>query len=206
MLDFDSAYTPSYPYQYHDVEHYIPFPAVSTSPNSPNSYAPLVKSAPTPQIPCPATFVFDPFADEDSSVSSGTGGREREVQRLQKVEFLRQREWMRRVEAWVEGVNSGMTTSQAHPRLPTYTQSPYTLPADTPETYYSSSSSLAARSEPAVEEEPYVIYSTPLPNTPKVAAIPKTAPPPAPPIPTRRTIHSRYSSLSSIREEDEGRL
>jgi hypothetical protein len=59
--------------------------------------------------PGPQSFTFDPFADEDSSTSSVASEREREleVQRLNRIEFLRRREWMRRVVAWVDGISHG---------------------------------------------------------------------------------------------------
>jgi hypothetical protein len=62
------------------------------------------------------SFTFDPFADEDSSTSSAASERERElvVQRMHRIEFLRRREWMRRVVAWVDGISHD-TVSDAFP-------------------------------------------------------------------------------------------
>ena len=99
-----------------------------TSPYSPPP-VPLGKfaynSPPTPPTPPSASspglqpFTFDPFADEDSSTSSVASERERElvVQRLRRIEFLRRREWMRRVVAWVDGISQD-TVSDTFPSFP----------------------------------------------------------------------------------------
>ncbi|KAN0142102.1 hypothetical protein V8E53_000564 [Lactarius tabidus] len=202
------------------------------SPYSP-PYSPAVggytlKPPLTPPVPTfashsgPQSFNFDPFADEDSSTSSGASERERELeaQRLHRIEFLRRREWMRRVVAWVDGISHGMSAHSPGP----YKYTPPRESADVPTLYYSSSPSLAGRSDE--EEEPYVIYSTPLPgNTspsltspspspspPAAMTVPlapiytPAAPPPnipPPQAPSSRRIHGRMRSLSSIREEDE---
>ena len=99
--------------------------------------------------------------------------------------------------------------------------------ADSPTLYYSSSPSLASRSDE--DDEPYLIYSTPLPGTsqpspPLLPPSPSPSPPvskpvapapaytpaiplphisPPPQAPSSRRIHGRMRSLSSIREEDE---
>ena len=102
-------------------------------------------------------------------------------------------------------------------------------PADVPTLYYSSSSSLNGR--PDEVDEPYVIYSTPLPGSaqpssapPSPSPSPSPSPPglktmasvsvytppvpqphipPPPQAPSSRRTHGRMRSLSSIREEDE---
>lgn len=174
-----------------------------------------------------------------------------EVQRHQKVEFLRQREWMRRVVAWVDHVNSGIvcvpllshlspanfgspspTTSTLVDRtvLPIlqadhhhyfYTPSPS---APAPDTLYYSSKE-PEPDLPLFDEEPYLIYSTPVPNStssqtsfgisgyipsspvsiPFPNPVPSMSPSTIAPVkasPGRR-VHSRVPSLDSIREEDE---
>lgn len=120
MLDFD-PFAPVYSSQVQDsgsLSHLQTMQAdpIPYSPYSP-SPVPLGKFAfnsphtpPTPPFassPGLQPFTFDPFADEDSSTSSTASERERElvVQRLRRIEFLRQREWMRRVVAWVDGIS-----------------------------------------------------------------------------------------------------
>lgn len=134
MLDFDPL-VPVYPSHLQDNDSLLRLkpmqadPFASYSPYSPPSI-PLGKfafnSPPTPPTPPPfasspgsqQSFTFDPFADEDSSTSSAASERERElVQRLRRIEFLRQREWMRRVVAWVDGI-SHETVSDAFPSFP----------------------------------------------------------------------------------------
>jgi hypothetical protein len=126
-----------------------------------------------------------------------------------------------------------------YPQTPTLSPSPtsssksahspgpykYTPPreaADVPTLYYSSSPSLAGRSDE--DDEPYVIYSTPLPGNTFASPSPSPSPPaamtvplapiytpaappphipPPPQAPSSRRIHGRMRSLSSIREEDE---
>ncbi|KAI0255660.1 hypothetical protein BJV78DRAFT_691694 [Lactifluus subvellereus] len=176
MLDFDPL-LPAYPpyIQYNDSPFRLQ--AMQADPVAYNSYSPhapalgkiAFKSPPLTPPPAfafnpgPQSFTFDPFADEDSSTSSGASEREREleVQRLRRIEFLRRREWMRRVVAWVDGISHGMTpTSSPSPVLsksdftpasPSYT--PPRDPADVPTLYYSSSSSLTGRSDEV--DEPY---------------------------------------------------
>ncbi|KAI0270480.1 hypothetical protein BC834DRAFT_967267 [Gloeopeniophorella convolvens] len=220
MLDFDPPSLHLLPQRMHPAPLYSTAypsysppplaPALIKQPNSPPAY-------PYASSPAPQPFTFDPFADEDSSTSSGVSERERELeaQRVRRVEFLRHREWMRRVVAWVDGVSHGMT-----PASPPSAKgsSPYKhAPAEAPTLYYSSSSSLAARSDE--DDAPYVIYSTPLPGAPPpppapapvpvpaqyTPAAPQTPIPPPPRAPSARRIHGRVRSLSSIREEDEGR-
>src|SRR6266851_3907532 len=130
MLDFD-PFAPAYPPHLHDNDPAFrlhpmqvdPLPAYN--PYSPPP-APLGKFvlnsplAPPPFASNPAlqsSFTFDPFADEVSSTSSVASEREREleVQRL-RIEFLRRREWMRRVVAWVDGISHG-TVSVKPPRF-----------------------------------------------------------------------------------------
>ncbi|KAF8262470.1 hypothetical protein EI94DRAFT_708696 [Lactarius quietus] len=141
---------------------------------------------------------------------------------------------MRRVVAWVDGISHGMTPtlspSPTSSSKSTHSPGPYkyTPPresADVPTLYYSSSPSLAGRSDEG--DEPYVIYSTPLPTntTPSFAspspspsppaamnvplapiytpAVPPPHIPPPPQAPSSRRIHGRMRSLSSIREEEE---
>ena len=118
-----------------------------------------------------------------------------------------------------------------HPR-PYNSKSNYTPQrdsADSPTLYYSSSPSLASRSDE--DDEPYLIYSTPLPGSAQSSPLvpPSPSPSPSPPVckpvgsapaytpaiplphispppqaPSSRRIHGRMRSLSSIREEDEG--
>jgi hypothetical protein len=106
-----------------------------------------------------------------------------------------------------------------------YNYTPQRDSADSPTLYYSSSPSLASRSDE--DDEPYLIYSTPIPGTsqpspPLVPPSPSPSPPvskpvapaytpatpvphisPPPQAPSSRRIHGRMRSLSSIREEDE---
>jgi len=265
MLDFD-PFAPAYQPHLYDNDPAFRLhpmqvdPLATYNPYSPPP-APLGKFvlnsplAPPPFASNPAalqsSFTFDPFADEVSSTSSVASEREREleVQRL-RIEFLRRREWMRRVVAWVDGISHGTPTqtsltsvvpySQTHPPSPFSTSSnsaptpsprPYNYTpqrdsADSPTLYYSSSPSLASRSDE--DEEPYLIYSTPLPGatqSPLMPPSPSPSPPvskpvapapaytpaiplqhisPPPQAPSSRRIHGRMRSLSSIREEDEG--
>ena len=129
MLDFD-PFAPLYSPHAHDNDHlfrlhamqadplaaYNPYSPPPTAmgkfaPNSP--LTPPSPAPPPPYAPHPALqqhpFTFDPFADEDSSTSSGAS--ELEVQRLRRIEFLRRREWMRRVVAWVDGISHGTVSS-----------------------------------------------------------------------------------------------
>jgi hypothetical protein len=122
MLDFD-PFVPSYPHHPHDNDPLSRFHAMQVqadplayNPYSPPPTAALAKFVVNSPLAPPSThhpalqhsFTFDPFADEDYlSTSSGASEREREleVQRLRRIEFLRRREWMRRVVAWVDGVS-----------------------------------------------------------------------------------------------------
>ena len=120
MLDFD-PFAPVYPPHVQDNDSLFRFKAMQADPILPtySPYSPLAlgkyayNSPPTPPTPPSASspglqsFTFDPFADEDSSTSSVASERERElvVQRLRRIEFLRRREWMRRVVAWVDGIS-----------------------------------------------------------------------------------------------------
>ena len=71
--------------------------------------------SPPPPTP-PNSQHYDPLAYPRSWSNPAIG----ETQRHQKVEFLKQREWMRRVIAWVDNVNSGMVRvpSALFPPLP----------------------------------------------------------------------------------------
>ena len=97
-----------------DLLAYSPY----SPPYSPAGGGYTIKPPLTPPVPVfashpgPQSFNFDPFADEDSSTSSGASEREREleVQRVRRIEFLRRREWMRRVVAWVDGISHGMVS------------------------------------------------------------------------------------------------
>ena len=122
MLDFD-PFAPIYPSHLQDNDSLSRFKAMQADPIPYSPYSPppfpLGKFAynsnspstpPTPpsgSSPGLQSFTFDPFADEDSSTSSVASERERElvVQRLRRIEFLRRREWMRRVVAWVDGIS-----------------------------------------------------------------------------------------------------
>jgi hypothetical protein len=120
MLDFD-PFAPVYPSHVQDNDSLLRFKAMQADPSAYTPYSPppipLGKFAynppstpPTPpsaSSPGLQSFTFDPFADEDSSTSSVASERERElvVQRLRRIEFLRRREWMRRVVAWVDGIS-----------------------------------------------------------------------------------------------------
>jgi len=297
MLGFD-PFAPTYPTHIHDNDSFLRFQPMQADPITFNPYSPsptavgkfalsspLTPSTPTfPSSPAFQSFTFDPFADEDSSTSSGASEREREleIQRLRGIELLRRREWMRRVAAWVDGVSNGTVSESflsflssvlvppfgdcprtAHrtlmsdknclvkkiltwivpnsqtpslspssassksapsPRPYNYTQQSDL--ADSPTLYYSSSQSLGGRSDE--DDEPYLIYSTPLPGTSQHSFVPPS-PSPSPPVhkpvsqapvytpavppphispppqaPSSRRIHGRMRSLSSIREEDEG--
>lgn len=127
------------------------------------------------------------------------------------------------------------TSSNSAPAPPPprpYNSSNYTPQrdsADSPTLYYSSSPSLASREDE--DDEPYLIYSTPLPGSAQSSPLvplspsPSPSPPvskpvgsapaytpaipvphisPPPQAPSSRRIHGRMRSLSSIREEDEG--
>ncbi|KAI0030446.1 hypothetical protein K488DRAFT_72172 [Vararia minispora EC-137] len=172
----------------------LPFPS-----NSPSS---------SPD-PSPASLVFDPFADDSDSAAS-SDSRSDAARHLHNVELLRQHERMHRVVAWVDGVNYGHGYGLKAP-APVKNAFYTPQPADTPFVYYSSS---APSVSTCSDDEPYLIYSTPLPG----AAAPAPAPPPAPrrhhapakslSVPALRAAsraHRRYVSLSSIREEDESR-
>ncbi|KAH9979621.1 hypothetical protein BJV74DRAFT_124825 [Russula compacta] len=250
MLDFDPL-PPVYPPHIQDTDSLFRLQADSVAYN-PFSHPPsalgkfalnplLTLAAPTPPFassPGLPSFTFDPFADEDSSTSSGASERERdlEVQRLRRIEFLRRREWMRRVVAWVDGISHSSTPtsspSTASPKSACnagpYNYTQHRDSADSPTLFYSSSPSLASRSDE--DDEPYLIYSTPLPSAAQPSSVPPLpTPSPSPPVtksvapapvytpavpaphispppqaPSSRRIHGRMRSLSSIREEDEG--
>ncbi|KAH9022762.1 hypothetical protein EDB85DRAFT_265755 [Lactarius pseudohatsudake] len=125
MLDFEPS-TPAYPTHVQDNDSFFRLQQMQADPLAYSPYSPpyspavggfTLKPPLTPLVPAfaihpgPQSFNFDPFADEDSSTSSGASEREREleVQRLRRIEFLRRREWMRRVVAWVDGISHGMT-------------------------------------------------------------------------------------------------
>jgi hypothetical protein len=132
MLDFD-PFAPVYPSHVQDNDASFRFKAMQADPIPYSPYSPppipLAKFAynspstpPTPPSasgPGSQSFTFDPFADEDSSTSSVASERERElvVQRLRRIEFLRRREWMRRVVAWVDGISQD-TVSDVFPSFP----------------------------------------------------------------------------------------
>jgi hypothetical protein len=128
MLDFD-PFAPVYPSHVQDNDSLLRFQAMQVDPIPYSPYSPPIplgkfayNSPPTPPTPPYASspglqsFTFDPFADEDSSTSSAASERERElvVQRLHRIEFLRRREWMRRVVAWVDGISHD-TVSDSFP-------------------------------------------------------------------------------------------
>ena len=119
MLGFD-PFAPVCPPQLQDNDSPFRLQAMQADPIPYSPYSPQIplgkvafNSPPTPPTPSFASspalqsFTFDPFADEDSSTSSVASERERElvVQRLRRIEFLRRREWMRRVVAWVDGIS-----------------------------------------------------------------------------------------------------
>jgi hypothetical protein len=143
MLDFD-PFAPVYPSHVQDNDSLFRFKAMQAAadpiPSSYSSGSPFSPPPPPQQIPLgkfaaynsslstpPTTppfasspgFTFDPFADEDSSTSSAASERERELvlQRLRRIEFLRRREWMRRVVAWVNGISQD-TVSDIFPSFP----------------------------------------------------------------------------------------
>ncbi|ETW79849.1 hypothetical protein HETIRDRAFT_445554 [Heterobasidion irregulare TC 32-1] len=236
-----------------DAHSYDSFPASFAEPEMEQYYHTHSSPSKLPQQMynppySPSAFTFDPFAEDDDIQTSSSsdshspvpqsartygdrsysqlqhssrqqrgqqaGG---EVQRHQKVEFLRQREWMRRVVAWVDHVNSGIADHHHY----FYTPSPSALAPDT--LYYSSKE--PEPDLPLFDEEPYLIYSTPVPNStssqtsfgisgyipPSPVSIPFSSPVPSispstiAPVkasPGRR-VHSRVPSLDSIREEDE---
>jgi hypothetical protein len=128
MLDFD-PFAPVYPSHVQDNDSLLRFKAMQADPIAYSPYSPppiplgkfAYNSPPTPPTPPSASsglqsFTFDPFADEDSSTSSVASERERElvVERLRRIEFLRRREWMRRVVAWVDGISQD-TVSDTFP-------------------------------------------------------------------------------------------
>ena len=141
MLDFVPL-VPAYPPHYQDNDSPFRPQPMQADPLPYNPYslhtAPLAKVAldstltPSPAFalnfnPGPQSFTFDPFADEDSSTSSVASEREREleVQRLHRIEFLRRREWMRRVVAWVDGISHGtVSVSRSSSRLRTSMTNP----------------------------------------------------------------------------------
>ena len=125
MLDFDT-FAPAYQPHVQDNDPCLRLQQMQADPLAYSPYSPpyspaggyTLKPPLTPPVPTfaslpgPQSFNFDPFADEDSSTSSGASERERELeaQRLHRIEFLRRREWMRRVVAWVDGISHGMVS------------------------------------------------------------------------------------------------
>jgi hypothetical protein len=208
MLDFDPL-APVYPSHLQDNDSLLRLKAMQADPFPYSPYTPppipLGKFAfnspstpPTPPFassPGSQSFTFDPFADEDSSTSSAASERERElVQRLRRIEFLRQREWMRRVVAWVDGIShetsptlspsSALSKFPPPPRPYNYTQQSDS--ADSPTLYYSSSSSSPSHASRSDEDdEPYLIYSTPLPGAAQSSFVP---PPPSPSSPVLKPV------------------
>lgn len=151
MLDFD-PFAPLYPPHVYDNDHsfrphvmqadplaynnkYSPPPTAALGKFALNS--PLAPPSPAPPPPPYASspalqhqqqqqqqpFTFDPFADEDSSTSSGAS--ELEVHRLRRIEFLRRREWMRRVVAWVDGISHGTVSTSFVCMPPAFLQLPF---------------------------------------------------------------------------------
>ncbi|KAF8496150.1 hypothetical protein F5888DRAFT_412633 [Russula emetica] len=207
MLDFD-PFAPVYSSHVQDNDSLFRFKAMQADPIAYSSYSPspitlgkfAYKSPSTPPTPSSASspglqsFTFDPFADEDSSTSSVASERERElvVQRLRRIEFLRRREWMRRVVAWVDGISqdtsptlspsSALSMFASPPRPHNYTHQSASDPADSPTLYYSSSLSPSSQTSRSDEDdEPYLIYSTPLPGSAQPPFYPPS-PSPSPPV------------------------
>ncbi|KAH9984693.1 hypothetical protein BJV77DRAFT_1071899 [Russula vinacea] len=241
MLDFDPL-VPVYPSHLQDNDSLLRLKPMQADP-----FASKIRIQFTPHPTHPSAIRFqsglaavvhvDPFADEDSSTSSAASERERElVQRLRRIEFLRQREWMRRVVAWVDGISHEtsptLSPSSALSKFPLPPPRPFNYTqqsdsADSPTLYYSSSSSPSHASRFDEDDEPYLIYSTPLPGTAQSSFVPPPSSPsppvlkpvapalvhtpavsspqisPPPHAPSSRRIHGRMRSLSSIREEDE---
>ncbi|KZV70564.1 hypothetical protein PENSPDRAFT_440887 [Peniophora sp. CONT] len=201
----------------------LPFPA-KKSPQSSPQYSPA------------SVHGFDPFAEDSSDETASSSGSD--VSRA-SFELSRQREQQYNVAAWINYASPcAYSPAQLQPQPSPYQQALYT--PMTGNTHYhsrTSSSSSASSSRSAFsDDEPYVIYSTPLPGA---APAPAAAAPPAPahvlgPIaPPRRQHgqakslsvpgpivaprvassgvpvhlpHRRYVSLCSIREEDEPRM
>jgi len=201
MLDFD-PFAPVYPSHVQDNDSLFRFKAMQADPIPYSPYSPppiplgkfAYNSSSTPPTPPSASspglqsFTFDPFADEDSSTSSVASERERElvVQRLRRIEFLRRREWMRRVVAWVDGISqdtsptpspsSALSMFTPPPRPYNHTQQSASDPAESPTLYYSSSLSPSSQTSRSDEDdEPYLIYSTPLPGSAQPSFFPPIA-------------------------------
>ncbi|OCH90861.1 hypothetical protein OBBRIDRAFT_803684 [Obba rivulosa] len=135
---------------------------------------------------------------------------ESSAQRRERVEFLRRREWTRRIAEWIN--DSATVKDKSQMPSPAYSMEDFL--AATRQRHYIGPPDVA---EP---DEPYVIYtaspasSVSRSDTPPAATLPSldaplaSASPPAmhPPLQRRRSRggpHSRHSSLSSISEEDE---
>ena len=84
--------------------------------------APPLASSPGLQF-----FPSDPFANEDSSTSSGASEREHEhgqkVLHIRRIELLRRREWLHRVVALVDGMSTTVSPSSM-PLTPFYSPVP----------------------------------------------------------------------------------
>ncbi|VDC04834.1 unnamed protein product [Peniophora sp. CBMAI 1063] len=169
--------------------HLLPFPA-KKSPQSSPQYSPA------------SVHGFDPFAEDSSDDTASSSGSD--VSRASSLaDFSRQRDQDYRVAAWVNyGSSCAYNPASLLPQPSPYQPSLYTPMSGN--THYhsrtsSSSSASSSRSAFSVDDEPYVIYSTPLPGAPPA---PAPAAPPAPaahvlgPIAPPRRQHGQAKSLS----------
>ncbi|EMD35140.1 hypothetical protein CERSUDRAFT_116616 [Gelatoporia subvermispora B] len=176
--------------------------AVASSSNS------IAFPSPRPYSPNQAYSLYSTSCDPArlSPVQYDERGRQKKytessAQRRERVEFLRRREWTRRIADWINDSASVKSKMLASP--------------------YSVEDFLAATQQRHFVEpdEPYVIYtaspasSGSRADTPPAASLPPLDPPMSPsmspvhtPLQRQRSRggpHSRHSSLSSISEEDE---
>lgn len=165
----------------------LPFPA-KKSPQSSPQYSPA------------SVHGFDPFADDSSDETASSSGSD--VSRVSSLAELSRQDY--RVAPWLNynyGSSCAYNPAHLQPQPSPYQQALYTPMSGN--THYrsrtSSSSSASSARSAFTDDEPYVIYSTPLPGAPPA---PAAAAPPAPPAhvlgpiaPPRRQ-HGQAKSLS----------
>ncbi|OBZ74649.1 hypothetical protein A0H81_05438 [Grifola frondosa] len=140
------------------------------------------------------------------------------VQRRERVEFLRRREWTRRISAWIDQSTVASDAQTRQPLAYAWEDVLAAADADASGSFYGDTRRLPdvidETDEPGPECAPYVIYTaSPRPRSPsqtgqdiesETSYSPSSTASPVARRGSWRGAHSRHSSLSSISEEDEG--
>ncbi|KIK92865.1 hypothetical protein PAXRUDRAFT_550252 [Paxillus rubicundulus Ve08.2h10] len=127
----------------------------------------LAYNSPAPAYPSLHNYQFPSdkihFSDDDGAPVYDVRGRQKTfteslAQRRERIEFLKRREWARRVTEWVRETNSqevATTFGRSRPFPPSLAQEPYTR------AHVKSTPQASVIPFPqAEEEEPYIIYSS----------------------------------------------